>query len=267
VNARQNPLTALAKFEDLLEWLLELPFEFFPTPIEPIELGKKLCKFMGRNSQLLGDGRQSVPHVYDIFVSPKDLKNFKSISTEKELIEGWRKQLNAYARQRNYVVRDTFVLRLHEKLDLRVGKVEFEVGQVTNQAETGTQRIDKLLNWASPAGPSPIASPSPFNAPVPIPVPPARLVRRPVQGSLQTYIIDKPIVRIGRQLDNDVIVPDKNVGRYHAVIEYQNGKFILNDLKSANGTVVNKVPVMGPRVLHNNDVIIIGSYELVFERK
>ena len=64
-----------------------------------------------------------------------------------------------------------------------------------------------------------------------------------------------------------MIVPDKNVGRYHAVIEYQKGQFVLKDLKTVNGTVVNNVPVIGPYVLHNKDVITIGKYEFLFERR
>jgi hypothetical protein len=273
LNARQNPLTTLEKFEDLLERLIELPFEFFPTLIEPIELGKKLCKFMGRQRLLLNDGRQFVPHVYDIYVSGKDYENL--FPSEKVLIQDWRKQLTEYARQRNYIVRGTFVLRLHKKQDLRVGKVEFKVGEVSGQADGGTVRIDKLMNWASPgegggsplSGPAPVVPPSSSKVEGQVAMPQARLISRPSQGNQQVYSIEKPRVRIGRQLDNDVIVPDKNVGRYHAVIEYQGGQFILKDLETVNGTTVNKVPVMGPRALRNNDVIMIGKYEFLFERR
>src|SRR5207244_10589590 len=48
----------------------------------------------------------------------------------------------------------------------------------------------------------------------------------------QVYQIDKPVVKIGRQLDNDIIVQDKRVSRHHAQINYQaqSGQFILTDL-------------------------------------
>jgi hypothetical protein len=276
LNAPQNPLTKLDKFEDLLERLIELPFELFPTLIEPIELGKKLCKFMARHRLLMPDGRQFVPHVYDIFVSEKDYENL--FPSEKVLIQNWRQQLNEYARQRNYIVSGTFVLRLHKKRDLRVGKVGFEVGEVAGPKDVGTQRIDKdqILNWANlgeggggppQSGPAPVAPLPPSQVQAHVPMPQARLTRRPSLGNQGVDRIEKPHVRIGRQLDNDVIVPDKNVGRYHAVIEYQGGQFILKDLETVNGTTVNKVPVMGPRALRNNDVIMIGKYEFLFERR
>lgn len=276
MNARQNPLTTLEKFEDLLERLLELPFEIFPIPIESIELGKKLCKYMGHNRQLRSDGRQTVPHVYDIYVSSKDLRSLMRTSSKEELIQDWIKQLTVYASKRNYIPRGAFVLELFEKPELRVGKVEFQWKQDKGLADGGTVHI-KMDNWIVPPGPGepPARSPSPVmppsfpnvNVQAQIPVPHAKLTSRPSQGNPQVYRIDKPRVSIGRQLDNDVIVPDKNVGRYHAVIEYQRGQFVLKDLKSTNGTVLNNVPVIGSSILHNNDVIMIGKYEFLFEKR
>lgn len=44
--------------------------------------------------------------------------------------------------------------------------------------------------------------------------------------------------RIGRALDNDIVVGDASVSRHHASIEYRNGGFVLHDLGSQNGTWV-----------------------------
>jgi pSer/pThr/pTyr-binding forkhead associated (FHA) protein len=44
--------------------------------------------------------------------------------------------------------------------------------------------------------------------------------------------------RIGRALDNDIVVGDQSVSRHHASIEYSNGNFMLRDLGSQNGTWV-----------------------------
>jgi FHA domain/Protein of unknown function (DUF3662) len=272
LNARQNSAKTFEKFEDLLERLLELPFELFPIPIESIELGKKLCKYMGQNRQLRSDGRQTVPNVYDIYVSTKDLKNLTRSSSKEELIQDWIKQLIAYAGKRNYLPKGVFVLDLLEKPELRVGKVEFQWKADQRAVDPGTVHM-KMDDWIIPTvpaepparGPSPAMAPS--SSPVQAPIPHAKLTSNPSQGNPQVYRIDKPRVSIGRQLDNDVIVPDKNVGRYHAVIEYQKGQFVLKDLKSTNGTVVNNVPVIGPYILHTNDVIMIGKYEFLFERR
>jgi hypothetical protein len=270
LNARQNPLTTLEKVEDLLERLLELPFEFFSTLIEPIELGKKLCKFMGRQRLLLANGQQFVPHVYDIYVSIKDYEHLSP--NENVLVQDWQKQLSEYARQRNYIARDAFVLRLHAKTDLRVGRVEFQVGQVQGAGDGGTVGI-AIHPWAKPrppqpSSPSPVVSPPSPGVQASIQMPWAQLIIHSPQGGQQVYPLKQPVIKIGRQLDNDIIVPDKNVGRHHAVIEYQqNGQFTLKDLQSTNGTLVNRVPIVRPHTLRNNDVIVIGKYEMLFERR
>jgi pSer/pThr/pTyr-binding forkhead associated (FHA) protein len=42
--------------------------------------------------------------------------------------------------------------------------------------------------------------------------------------------------RLGRALDNDIILNDASISRYHAVIEARNGSFLVRDLGSHNGT-------------------------------
>ena len=42
--------------------------------------------------------------------------------------------------------------------------------------------------------------------------------------------------RIGRALDNDIVLEDASVSRHHAVIESRNGGHVLRDLGSQNGT-------------------------------
>jgi pSer/pThr/pTyr-binding forkhead associated (FHA) protein len=44
--------------------------------------------------------------------------------------------------------------------------------------------------------------------------------------------------RIGRALDNDIVVSDASVSRHHATIEASNGSYRLRDLGSQNGTYV-----------------------------
>ena len=56
----------------------------------------------------------------------------------------------------------------------------------------------------------------------------------------QTYEITchVPRLKLGRQSQNDLVIRDKSVSRFHALIELKNDKFVLND-QSTNGTFVN----------------------------
>ena len=72
-------------------------------------------------------------------------------------------------------------------------------------------------------------------------------------------------LRIGRMDDNDLVVDDVKVSRYHAHIVNVGTGFAINDLRSTNGTTVGSERVLDSRVLHHRDVIGIGSGQYVFE--
>ena len=63
---------------------------------------------------------------------------------------------------------------------------------------------------------------------------------------------------IGRGSDNDIVLDDPATSRRHAHIEYRDGMYVLTDLGSANGTLVNgqRVTVKG---LADGESIQIGQ--------
>lgn len=66
-------------------------------------------------------------------------------------------------------------------------------------------------------------------------------------------------VRIGRETDNDLVVLDEGVSRWHLRLEPNRGGWLLMDLGSCNGTQVNGEPLAGVRRLKNGDLLQIGS--------
>ncbi len=70
---------------------------------------------------------------------------------------------------------------------------------------------------------------------------------------------------IGRRADNTYVVDDPRVSRVHASLRREAGTFVLTDLGSSAGTVINGEPQTGPRVLHHGDVIALGPVEFIFE--
>lgn len=125
-----------------------------------------------------------------------------------------------------------------------------------------------------PSYPSYPGSPSSLMPPVPpqpapssINMPKAALSIRLPQAGEQTYRIEKPVVKIGRQLNNDIIVEDKRVSRYHAQIKFQpDGQFALFDLGSTNGITINGTPNQRHHILRTGDCFTIGSYDFYFQR-
>jgi hypothetical protein len=79
----------------------------------------------------------------------------------------------------------------------------------------------------------------------------------------QTFVIRKPVVNIGRALDNDVVIDVPEVSRHHARLEYNNGVFQIADLGSTNGTAINGVRVKHQRI-QEGDRITLGATVLEF---
>lgn len=72
------------------------------------------------------------------------------------------------------------------------------------------------------------------------------------------------ITRIGRDGNNlDHILDDESVSGLHASIRYQDGKFQVTDMDSANGTFVNGERIL-QQVLSSHDVLTIGETSLMF---
>ena len=72
----------------------------------------------------------------------------------------------------------------------------------------------------------------------------------------------KPQTRLGRAADNDIVLRDAQASRYHAMIALAGAEYVITDMNSANGTMVNGVRIRQPWPLHNGDLITIGSEQL-----
>jgi pSer/pThr/pTyr-binding forkhead associated (FHA) protein len=89
------------------------------------------------------------------------------------------------------------------------------------------------------------------------------------------FLIDKAILRIGRDPDSDIYIDDAVVSAEHAVIEAKEStdpegtpEYYLKDLKSTNGTFVNGKKISRIR-LQNNDMIRVGwnNFKFIEETK
>ncbi|GCF07051.1 DUF3662 and FHA domain-containing protein [Dictyobacter arantiisoli] len=302
MNARRNPL---AKLEAFMQRIVESPFNWlFPSKLEPIEIARKLERAMDDNTMLQGEGRKLAPNVYDIYLSIKDHQQISPNMTS--LSRDWQNQLVEFARRRHYTLKTVPILRLHTDTSLRPGALRIEAEQASTGGDGGMMSTmalspDQLAqiraqlpsNQPLPgidAGSSPAhssgrsgathgarsgvnhggaAAPvTPPPAPQAPPMPQAWLTIRLPQAGQQTYRIEKPLVNLGRQLSNDIIVEDKRVSRYHAQIKYQaDGQFTIFDLGSTNGITINNTPHMRQHTLRNGDQFTIGSYDFYFERR
>ena len=114
-------------------------------------------------------------------------------------------------------------------------------------------------------------------APVVPPVPPVPPVAAKAPQSLAKFLIRSgslkgqrlyvkvPIVNIGRAEYNDLVVPDDSVSSQHAKLTRREGIWILTDLGSTNGTMVDGERVTTDVPIAPGAFVRFGDIQLVFE--
>jgi pSer/pThr/pTyr-binding forkhead associated (FHA) protein len=77
------------------------------------------------------------------------------------------------------------------------------------------------------------------------------------------YALDA-VVTIGRLPDNMLVIDNPAVSGHHARILLEGDHYVVEDLRSKNGTFVNEQDVVRAR-LQNGDVLLVGKHKLVFD--
>lgn len=83
-------------------------------------------------------------------------------------------------------------------------------------------------------------------------------------NALNTYeLAEKTPMTIGRRKGNTILIDNLSVSGKHARIEMDAEDWIIRDLDSKNGTIVNETPVQR-HALKDGDVITIGKHTLLY---
>jgi signal transduction histidine kinase len=109
----------------------------------------------------------------------------------------------------------------------------------------------------------------PLERPATTPLPKAplgRLVCVVGRETGRTFALGPRTVVLGRGTDADVCLSGDDISRHHASISWERGGFILEDLKSINGTTVNGLPVQRHDLKVGDRIQIAESATLVFTR-
>ena len=92
----------------------------------------------------------------------------------------------------------------------------------------------------------------------------AKIVLRFGDQVLKEYELGASALKIGRLPDNTVVIDNPAVSSHHARIIHDGGKFVIEDLKSTNGTYINEQRVHR-QVLEHGDTVLVGKHKLVYD--
>ena len=221
----------LQQFERRLERMVEGVFaRAFRGGLQPVEIGRRLTRGMDLRRTVAPKGTLA-PNDFVVVLSPPDRDRFASI--EDELVE----ELVAVARDHAEIERYTFV------------------GPVSVTMETDDQLAPGMVLVSGEM------------------IRHEELVRsRLLLPDGRALKLGDQVVTIGRLPDCSVVLADPNVSRVHAEIRPVGGnhagsvEYEIVDRGSTNGTRVNGMPVVAPRVLMSGDSITLGATTIGFER-
>src|SRR3954471_1819417 len=81
-------------------------------------------------------------------------------------------------------------------------------------------------------------------------------------GAERREAFDRTEINVGRVQGNELMLPKGTVSKRHARLLYRDGRFIVTDLKSTNGTYVNGRKIAQATIVREGDKIYIGDFVL-----
>ena len=93
------------------------------------------------------------------------------------------------------------------------------------------------------------------------------IIVKPLHGETYLFWVAKDTISIGRSKRNDLVLVDQWLSRHHAEIRFDNARYIIRDLESRNGTIVNGLRIERDTELHHRDIVILGDQTLTFINK
>ena len=224
-------MAILRDFERRLGSLVEGMFATtFRSGLQPVELAKRLMREMEAN-KTVGVRDVWAPNRYLFTLSEHDAKRFEQ--AEHALISELRQVVREAATERGWGLVGRAEIEFEVDEDLGKGRFQCEASFVESEGELAPQ-----------------TSASDRGALVDL-------------ADGQRYPLADASATIGRLSECDVVVDDPGASRQHATIRRTDSGFLLTDLGSTNGTLVNDQPIQ-EHVLQDGDRITIGETVLEF---
>jgi hypothetical protein len=82
----------------------------------------------------------------------------------------------------------------------------------------------------------------------------------------QVYDIDKPVIRVGRDAEMDVIIDNPSVSRRQAEFRKEGDGWVVEDLGSSNGTFIGEQRITAAHPVKVGDEVGVGKFSIVFDK-
>ncbi|MGX7677336.1 FhaA domain-containing protein [Jatrophihabitans sp. DSM 45814] len=290
------------RFERRLEGMVGSAFaRVFKGQVEPVEIGTALQREASDKKAVMGSGQVLVPNRYRVTLGDSDYERLAPWEAQltTSLAELVQEHLDSNGLQtigdiEVYLARDA---ALHTGVFGVASRMEPQAPPRRRPYDSMSMPVvpGHIGEYVEPYGSAPIgypasappayappapplyeptgyqANPPPPAQPVyqaPVPEPPRRPAFRAhiiVDDTSETHVLRPGSNIIGRGQDTDLQLLDQGVSRRHIDLHLGDGRAVLYDLGSTNGTSVNGHSVQSQQLQHG-DVIRVGHTRLVFQQ-
>lgn len=248
--------------EQRLEGLVEGFFtKVFRSGLQPVEVGRRILREMAEG-KTVSVNRVYAPNEFRVLMGPDDHSRFASM--EAGLVREFSELIIDQAKQNRW---NLMGLPRISFLNVEsMGKGEFRVeASLSADADAPGPRVQTREPSAKDGSDTNAVS-SDTAARMGLAHAGAELVVLDDSGKPKEKIsITRTPVVIGRLSTNDVVLADSNVSRRHAELRKDEDRWVVVDLGSTNGTVVNGKPTR-EQELNDGDKLSFGTSELVFKK-
>ncbi len=234
----------LRKFEKRLEKLFEEPFaKAFRSGVHPLEIARRLVREL-EDAKMLGVSGVLAPNRFVVHLGPRDYERLSGVvgnlATEMETL------VITQANQKDYHL--TTRPRVEFELDGSMQEGEFSIVASLDEPTTTqppTERVEAGRQRAQAE---------------------SRLgILTVLKGEKAGISFDLDMARtgVGRAEENVLVLSDPLASRFHAEIERTPSGYIIRDLGSTNGTMVQGRRI-SERLLEDGDTLVVGGTEMRF---
>ncbi len=236
------------RLESWIEQLVEEPFvRLFTGRLLPHDVARHIVRALEDGERVGADGMLEVPGRYRVVLNPEDMAAL--IRHHPDFGTRLADALKSLTQRMAIRLTEppTIILQTDEGLPLRAVRITPADRLPRTEERTRDLDLDEIQTMLDRKEEPQVR---------------AYLV---VQGQ-RTFDLTEPMVSVGRALDNDLIIEDPRVSRYHLQLRRRYGRYILQDLGSSGGTQVNRFPIQ-EIVLRPGDLISLSGVDLLYSEE